>query len=460
MTTTRRAFIVLARRLLSIRKDTDYAATLQRVRADAQIRSSGAWSLVFAILIASVGLNVNSTAVIIGAMLISPLMGPIVGTGVALGTSDVPLLRQSLRTLLIATGIALVTSTIYFAITPLSEAQSELLSRTRPTIYDVMIALFGGAAGIMAASRRNNRSLIAPGVSIATALMPPLCTAGFGIAHLDWRFFIGAMHLFLINALFICLATLGFTRLLGFRRVSNQQPEQRRRIRTVILVLTLAILVPSAWTAWTVVHETRFSGAARRFLAAELASPERTKLNVITTYRSRDSSTIDVTLIGERLASATLDSIRATLPEYRLTGTRLIVRQPLGNQPTVEQIAELVKQGVTRDADIRRAQPAAPDPRVAKLTAELAEAQRIDSLTARLSRELGALYPTFVSLSLAREISPSDSLMARADSVSLNAVATWQRMPARAEQERVRRFIALRLVRDSVQVAHVVRARR
>jgi hypothetical protein len=126
----------------------------------------------------------------------------------------------------------------------------------------------------------------------------------------------------------------------------------------------------------------------------------------------------------------------------------------------VEQIAELVKQGVSRDADIRKAQPAPPDPRVAQLTAELGEARRIDSLTAHLSRELGALYPNFVSISLARDLAPADSLTASADSVPLTAVATWQRLPVGTEQERVRRFIMLRLVRDQVQVTHVVRRRR
>jgi uncharacterized hydrophobic protein (TIGR00271 family) len=454
VTTTRRAFIVLARRLLSIRKDTDYAATLTQVRADAQIRSSGAWSLAFAILIASVGLNVNSTAVIIGAMLISPLMGPIVGAGVALGTSDVPLLRQSLRTLLIATVIALVTSTLYFAITPLGEAQSELLARTRPTIYDVMIALFGGSAGIMAASRRNNRTLVAPGVSIATALMPPLCTAGFGIAHMDWRFVVGALHLFLINALFICLATLGFVRLLGFRRVSDPQPEHRRRVRRSIWVLTMVMLVPSAWTAWNVVRETRFKSAARRFLDAELASPDRGQLNLVTTYRN-DTSTIDVTLIGDRIGAARLDSIRATLPSYGMKRTRLIVRQPLSNRPTVEQIAELVKQGVG-DTDARRRAADGPDPRVGALEAEATKVRHADSLTMELARELGILYPTFVSLSVARAVLPPEST---ADSLRMNAVAAWQRLPARSEQERVRRLLMLRLANDSVQVVHVARPR-
>ena len=455
MTTTRRAFVVLARRLLSIRKDTDYAATLTQVRADAQIRSSGAWSLAFAILIASVGLNVNSTAVIIGAMLISPLMGPIVGAGVALGTSDVPLLRQSLRTLLFGTSIALVTSTIYFAITPLAEAQSELLARTRPTIYDVMIALFGGAAGIMAASRHNARSLVAPGVSIATALMPPLCTAGFGIAHLDWRFVVGALHLFLINALFICLATLGFVRFLGFPRASEPDPEQSRRVRGTILVLTLAILVPSGWTAWNVVRETRFESAARRFLATELASPDRAQLNAVTAFGA-DSATIEVTLIGDRIGPLQLDSIRERLPSYGLARTRLIVRQPLSNRPTAEQIAELMRQEVS-DTDARRPSAPPPDPRVMALEASLSRTHRNDSLTAGLSRELGALYPTFVSLSVARAVMPADSLT---DSLGMNVVATWQRLPARAEQERVRRFLSLRLEDDSVQVSHLVRTRR
>ena len=163
--------------LVSLRADTDYDGTVAQVRAGADLSASNIWSLAFAILIASVGLNVNSTAVIIGAMLISPLMGPIVGTGLALGTDDIQLLRRSLRNLAVSTTVALIVSTVYFFISPLADAQSELLARTRPTLYDVLIALFGGAAGIVAASRRTGGGNVVPGVAIATALMPPLCTA-------------------------------------------------------------------------------------------------------------------------------------------------------------------------------------------------------------------------------------------------------------------------------------------
>jgi len=199
---------VLILQLFSLKPETDHDGTIQQVRSDAEFRSGNIWALVFAILIASVGLNVNSTAVIIGAMLISPLMGPIMGAGFGLATNDFTLLRRSLRNLLLATTVALVTSTLYFWISPLADAQSELLARTRPTLYDVLIALFGGGAGVVAVSRKGYKGNVVPGVAIATALMPPLCTAGFGIAQGNVWFFLGALHLYLINALFICLSTL------------------------------------------------------------------------------------------------------------------------------------------------------------------------------------------------------------------------------------------------------------
>lgn len=175
-----RTLIATTRAALSLRAETDDSASVEQVRSDVEIRSGGAWALVFAILIAYVGLNVNSTAVISGAMLISPLMGPIVGMGIgmALATSDVVLLRRSVRSLLIATGIALSASTLFVFISPLAEAQSELLARTRPTLYDVLIASFGGAAGIVAVARNANKYQVVPGLAIATALINLLtCSA-------------------------------------------------------------------------------------------------------------------------------------------------------------------------------------------------------------------------------------------------------------------------------------------
>lgn len=450
-------FIPVVRQILDLRRETDYEATIQQVREDAALRTGSRWALAFAIVIASVGLNVNSTAVIIGAMLISPLMGPIVGAGVALGTSDIPLLRKSLTNLLIATVIALIASTVYFAITPLAEAQSELLARTRPTLYDVIIALFGGSAGIVAASRKTNKGQVAPGVAIATALMPPLCTAGFGLSHLDIWIFLGAMNLFFINALFICLATLGFIRLMAFERVSEPEPAARRRIRMIISVLTVAIVVPSIYTGFNVVQETRFKGAARRFISEELTFADRSQLNVALQH-GRDSSTIDLTLIGEPLSQASLDSIRTRLPRYGLGRTRLIVRQPLGSQPSIQQISEVVRQGVFHDIDARvQKSSSAPDPRIVALEAEVLRSRAGVLPVAPLAKELGALFPTFRSVSIARVVAAKVSAADPSDSSALlNAVVGWSRLPSAADQQKVRAFLSLRLQRDSVRLTSIL----
>lgn len=178
-------------------------------------RGTNLWVLIFAIFVASLGLNVNSTAVIIGAMLISPLMGPIMGIGLGMGINDLVLLKRAINNFAIATGVALTTSTLFFLLSPLNDAHSEILARTSPTIYDVLIAFFGGFAGIVATSSKQKGNVI-PGVAIATALMPPLCTAGYGLATLQLQFFYGAFYLFIINTVFIALATFIIVRLLHF----------------------------------------------------------------------------------------------------------------------------------------------------------------------------------------------------------------------------------------------------
>lgn len=190
-----------------IKEDTDYQATIEYISKSVIFRGINMWVLFFAIIVASVGLNVNSTAVIIGAMLISPLMGPINGVGLAIGTFDDDLLLKSIKNLTVMVVISLVASTLYFLISPISDAQSELLARTQPTIFDVFIAFFGGLAGIVATSRKSQSITVMSGVAIATALMPPLCTAGYGIATGQLWYFLGAFYLFFINSFFIALAT-------------------------------------------------------------------------------------------------------------------------------------------------------------------------------------------------------------------------------------------------------------
>ena len=224
--------------LFDIRHDKDEEGTIENIKKAIEFKGENLWALICAIFIASVGLNTNSTAVIIGAMLISPLMGPIVGTGLAVGINDFQLLKTSLKNLLISVIASIITSTIYFSLTPLSEVQSELLARTNPTIFDVLIALFGGIAGIVANTRREKSNLL-PGVAIATALMPPLCTAGYGLATGNFLFFLGAFYLFFINSVFICIATIFIVQYLHFKEVEYVEPQRQKKSIIIVNPLDL-----------------------------------------------------------------------------------------------------------------------------------------------------------------------------------------------------------------------------
>ena len=227
-------------------------------------KGTNLWILMFAILVASVGLNMNSTAVIIGAMLISPLMGPINGMGYSIATYDMELFRKSIKNLTFAIGASLTASTLYFALSPVSTAHSELLARTSPTIYDVMIALFGGLAGIVAISSRQKGNVI-PGVAIATALMPPLCTAGYGLGTMQFDFFFGAMYLFTINTIFIGIATVWVSQILKFPIRTIVDKKRRVRINNMITAVILLVLLPSIYFGYRLVMEETFLQNAKNY---------------------------------------------------------------------------------------------------------------------------------------------------------------------------------------------------
>ena len=211
-----RELLAYLKQVVDITEDSDAQTTIDNISKGVVFRGVNVWILVFAIVVASIGLNVNSTAVIIGAMLISPLMSPIMGLGLGVGINDNDLIRKSLKNFLIMVIVSLIASSTYFLLTPLSDAQSELLARTKPTIFDVLIAFFGGLAGIIASSRKQEKVTVVAGVAIATALMPPLCTAGYGIGTGQFIYFFGAFYLFFINSFFIALATFIMVRYLKF----------------------------------------------------------------------------------------------------------------------------------------------------------------------------------------------------------------------------------------------------
>jgi uncharacterized hydrophobic protein (TIGR00271 family) len=251
---------------LSLRGDAEAFDTIHNaVEADAVFSGARIWVLISAIILASVGLNMNSTAVIIGAMLISPLMGPINGMGYSIATYDFPLLRKSFWNFTFAVVSSLLASTLYFAISPLSSAHSELLARTSPTIYDVLIALFGGLAGAISLTTKLKVNVV-PGVAIATALMPPLCTAGYGLATGQFAFFFGALYLFAINSVFIGLANVGFAKVMRIPLRSSLDAEKRTRINHMITAVILVTLIPSVYFGYLLVQKEHFIETATTFV--------------------------------------------------------------------------------------------------------------------------------------------------------------------------------------------------
>lgn len=253
--------------LFDLRKDQeDPNAIDETIRSTVRVAGTNLWVLFFAILIASVGLNVNSTAVVIGAMLISPLMGPIVGIGYGMGVNDISLIKLALRNLGIFTFISLIASTLYFTISPLDVAQSELLARTSPNIWDVLIAFFGGSAGIIAITRKSMSNVV-PGVAIATALMPPLCTAGFGIAQGNWSYFGGAFFLYTINSVFIAISTLLFVNIFHLpKRHYIDEKTEKRNNRLIAIAVTLMI-IPSIYFAYNLVKQNQFTQFANNYIS-------------------------------------------------------------------------------------------------------------------------------------------------------------------------------------------------
>jgi len=313
----------------------DYQSTITAIEKGVDFRGINLWTLIFAIFIASIGLNVNSTAVIIGAMLISPLMGPIMGLGLSIGINDFSLLKKSLRNMSIALVISILTSSIYFYISPLHEAQSELLSRTTPTIYDVLIALFGGFAGIVAGSTREKGSVI-PGVAIATALMPPLCTAGYGIASGHFYYFIGAVYLFFINAVMISLSTFLFVKFLKFPIKQEVDKAHTIKVKRYIYIVVTITVLPSIYFAYQIVQQTIFKTNAVNFINNELVFDRSQVIDKAYIYSRNDSSKIEVLLTGDVIDQQTILRLRKKLSHYSLNKVKLVIKQGYSNSSSFD----------------------------------------------------------------------------------------------------------------------------
>jgi len=320
-----RNFLDSIKHYLNIREGVDIPNTIESIKADVEFKGYNIYILVFSIFIASIGLNVNSTAVIIGAMLISPLMGPIVGVGLAVGTIDLKLLRKSLKNLGITVLFSVAASTLYFFISPIHEDSHELLARTTPTILDAFVAIFGGLAGIMASSRKAKNNAV-PGVAIATALMPPLCTAGYGIASGNFNYFIGAFYLFLLNSLFITLSTVVVVRFVGFPKVDFINSARERQVKRLIYAFTFVVLLPSGYIFWNVIQESIFLQRANEFVRTHIENDHTSVIKSEPKFDNNGGS-IRLFLMGDLLTPQDIQDLEHELAVFGLENTRLIIRQ-------------------------------------------------------------------------------------------------------------------------------------
>lgn len=437
----RQALTSTLRYYFSVNKDiSDLHQTAEGIRSGAEFKGANLWVLIFAIFIASLGLNTNSTAVIIGAMLISPLMGPIIGMGLAAGISDFALMKKSLRNYAVATVISIITATLYFATSPLSEAQSELLARTSPTIYDVFIAIFGGAAGILALSTRGNTNVI-PGVAIATALMPPLCTAGFGLASGNWLYFLGAFYLYFINTVFIAFATYVGVRMMRFPTKSFPDKSREKKVQRYLLTVIIVTMCPSIYMTYTIVRQTIFSANVNNFIQTEMSQMGATVISKETDYKSQE---ISLTLIGRELSERQQDSLRGFLKRYHLENARLTFIQGYhSKQLPVQQIlsAEQSKTALLTEQHNKE---------VRSLKEQLRYYENYQQLSLDLRPEVAILFPQTSELHLAPVLTPAHDSV-KADTFVLATTRVKSKLSAE-ERTQLQRWLQQRIATDSLQL--------
>ncbi len=383
-------------------------------------KATNLWILIFAIFIASLGLNVNSTAVIIGAMLISPLMGPIVGIGYSAAINDSGLLRKSLINYVFALTVGFLASAVYFIMTPIHEAQSELLSRVYPTLYDVLIATFGGFAGILAACSTQKGNVV-PGVAIATALMPPLCTAGYGLAELNMHYLFGALYLYLINSVFIAVATFVTVRYLRYPYKEFLNDKEKKRSQAVIVAVVLLTAIPSVYFAYDIVQKNKFNKVANEFVRNEctVIGTDVWKKNVIA-----EDNTIELGYINSEPSDSIVNILKYRLENvYKLKGVNLIV--------TTGRIKKEKEVIVSTQVSIDKQE-------LDQLQFALDSLKLEEETSKTVYKELKALYPTLTSAYIQKTNRYTDSIIE--NNVHL-AFLTFEGSLRNEDKERIIRFL-------------------
>lgn len=428
---------------LNLTNDVDIQAAIEDIRSNIPFRGPNVYILFVAIIIASVGLNVNSIPVIIGAMLISPLMGPITGLGLGLGTNDRELVLFSIKNLLVMVGISLLAATLYFIVTPLEiDNPTELLARTRPTIYDVFIALFGGLAGVLETARKEKGTVIS-GVAIATALMPPLCTVGYGIANLSWQYTVGALFLFSINCIFIAMAAYLMAKFLKFPMKTVEQHRTRYFILSYALVILLA--ATSIFTGYHVIRENDFTKLANRFV--------KKNQNIGKTYIYDSQVNIDskpyileLRLAGETLNEDTKEMLLRDAENYGIMRSQIVIHEDATVQVDRFNETEIVKNLMATNASNVQVR----DDSIKVLNAQIAHYKQQELPAKQLAEELQVQLPSITRLTLARGTALEQNVVMSEEQVVV--VAHCSEMPSEEEKTRVYEWLKIRLQIDGLEI--------
>ena len=446
-------------KLLDIRDEVDRATTVEAIKADIPYRGATAWVLVCSIFIASIGLNANSAAVVIGAMLISPLMGPILGIGLSIATNDIDTLRKALINFGIMVVLSVVTALLFFWLFPLRAESSELLARTRPDIRDVLIAFFGGAALIIARTKKGTIASVIFGVAIATALMPPLCTVGYGLSEgilgnpRGWAFAGGAMYLFLINSIFIALATWSILRILRFPLIRYANSKKRRNISRIAYFFAILVMVPAGITFYRVLKESAFQNAAKKFVDTELnALPNSGYIKKYATYEYRHNgiSTVELVSFGdEQIPESAIMLLEDRMQSYGpLSNAQLVVNQS-GKSNGIENELKYLEALRSRDSLVLANKDELIDSLRRRVTA-LSKIEKDLIPFEEINREVRINYPNLSDFSYSVTLVANEGLIDTLNTFN----STWKdgvrSNQIDADKERLRAFLKVRLRLDTL----------
>lgn len=444
-------FSTFIKDLLDISQGADAKATIEGIKKDIPFKGHTAWILIFSIFIASIGLNTNSTAVVIGAMLISPLMGPILGIGLSIGINDIDTLKRSLTNFTVMVFLSVLTAFVYFKISPFQTASNEILARIEPTLLDVLIAFFGGLAGIVAGSRKEKSNAI-PGVAIATALMPPLCTAGFGLATGNLEYFLGALYLFGINTIFIAFSTFIVVKYLKFPLAKYAVASRRKKVNRIVVIVALLMIIPSIFSFIKIIDRTLYEKEVNSFVSKNV----NYKGTIIVKQQlDIEKKQVNVYCIGNNIPDIEINDWKNKLNNNpKLNGTNLIIHQGKDQSNEIEtKLSNKLKADVLQDLYSKNEkQLISKNEKIAFLEQEINRLSVVKIPLNEIANEAKINYPNMEALSYANVISTNFKNM---DTIPIFTVSWNKKLKSKEQlkqEEKLYKWLQFKLKLDTLSV--------